>query len=96
VIHEHEGGLAVLPPHLLGVVLHASLTQNQFYNCLGSGSGSHGSPTDFVLLEPDPDPGAIKMKKLPAIQKIVYLPKYTSWNLYPYVVNFKCENFNLV
>jgi hypothetical protein len=57
MIHEHEGGLAVLPPHLLGVVLHASLIQNHLYTIVSDPDlDPHGSRNDFVLLEPDPDP----------------------------------------
>ncbi len=97
MIHEHEGGLAVLPPHLLGIVLHASLTQNQllYTNVSDADMDPHGSRNNFVLLDPDPDPGAIQMQKCPAIQKIVYLPRHTTLEpRYPYVGHDKCENFN--
>ncbi len=50
MIHEHEGGLAVLPPHLLGVVLHASLTQNQLHTIVSDPDlDPHRFSNDFVI-----------------------------------------------
>jgi hypothetical protein len=62
MIHEHEAGFAVLPPHLLGVVLHASLTQDRSYQWFVSASGSTWIRNDFALLTQDPDHGEINDK----------------------------------